>query len=42
MAWLLAFRKLSIRYDRTAATVTALTSLAITITGMRKLIKNNY
>lgn len=42
MAWLLAFRKLSTRYDRTTKTITALTTLAIAITGMRKLTKNNY
>lgn len=42
MAWLLAFRKRSTLYDRTAATITALTPLAIAITGMRKLAKNDY
>lgn len=42
MAWLLAFRKLSIHYDRTTATITALTTLAIAITGTRKPTKNNY
>lgn len=38
MAWMHGFRKLSTRHDRSAATITALTTLAITVTGMRKLI----
>jgi transposase len=38
MAWVLAFRKLATRYDRTAETITPLTTLAIAVTGMRKLI----
>lgn len=31
IAWLLAFHRLTIRYDRSAATITAVASLAITV-----------
>jgi hypothetical protein len=42
MAWVLAFRKLATRHDRTVETITALATIAIAITGMRKLAKTNY
>ena len=38
MAWVLAYRKLATRHDRTTATITSLTTLAIAVTGMHKLI----
>lgn len=37
MAWLLAFRRLSIRYDRSATTITALATLATTVICARRL-----
>jgi len=40
--WLLAFRRLAIRYDRSATTITALTTLAITIICVRRLPRKDY
>jgi transposase len=37
MAWLLGFRRLALRYDRTATTITALARLACTIVCHRRL-----
>lgn len=37
VGWLLAFRRLALRYDRTATTITALTTLAVTIICIRRL-----
>jgi transposase len=42
MSWMHGYRKLATRHDRTATTLTALATLAITITGMRKLTKPHY
>jgi transposase len=38
MSWMHGYRKLTPRYDRTTETITALATLAITITGARKLL----
>lgn len=37
VGWLLAFRRLALRYDRSATTITALTTLAATIICLRRL-----
>ncbi len=37
VAWLLSFRRLALRYDRTATTVTALATLACTLICHRRL-----
>lgn len=37
IGWLLAFRRLALRYNRTAATITALAKLAVTIICARQL-----
>ena len=42
IAWLLAFRRLAIRYDRSAATVTAVATLAITVICARRLPRKDY
>lgn len=42
MSWLLAFRRLALRYDRTAATITALTRLACTLICLRRLPTTDF
>ena len=42
ISWLLAFRRLAIRYDRSAATITALATLAITVICARRLPRKHY
>ena len=42
ISWLLAFRRLAIRYDRSAATITALATLAITVICARRLPRKDY
>ncbi|MFC4905119.1 transposase [Kocuria oceani] len=42
MSWLLAFRRLAVRYDRSATTITAVATLAITIICARRLPRKNY
>lgn len=42
ISWLLAFRRLAIRYDRSATTITALATLAITIICARRLPRKDY
>jgi transposase len=42
IAWLLAFRRLAIRYDRTATTITALATLAVTVIYARRLSPKDY
>jgi transposase len=37
MSWLLSFRRLALRYDRTTATLSALLTLACTLIGRRRL-----
>lgn len=37
VAWLLSFRRLMVRYDRSATTITALTTLACTLICHRRL-----
>jgi hypothetical protein len=37
IVWLLAFRRLAVHYDRSASTITAVATLAITITCTRRL-----
>ena len=37
IAWLLAFRRLAVRYDRSTVTFTAVATLAITIICARRL-----
>lgn len=37
IAWLLAFRRLAVRYDRSATTITAVATVAITIICARRL-----
>jgi transposase len=37
ISWLLAFRRLAIRYDRSATAITAVATLAITIICARQL-----
>jgi transposase len=37
MAWLLAYRRLALRYDRTATTITALAKLAMALICYRRL-----
>jgi transposase len=38
ISWLLAFRRLALRYDRTAATITALATLACALICYRRLL----
>jgi transposase len=42
ISWLLAFRRLAIRYDRSAATITAVATLAITVICARRLVRKDY
>ena len=42
VGWLLAFRRLALRYDRTATTITALAALAVTIICARRLRLVHY
>jgi transposase len=42
ISWLLAFRRLAIRYDRSATTITAVATLAITIICARRLPRRDY
>ncbi|WP_431606321.1 IS5 family transposase [Kocuria rosea] len=42
ISWLLAFRRLAIRYDRSAATITAVVTLAVTVICARRLLRKNY
>ncbi len=42
ISWLLAFRRLAIRYDRTAATVTGVATLAVTVVCARRLPRKNH
>ena len=42
ISWLLAFRRLAIRYDRSAATITAVITLAVTVICARRLLWKNY
>jgi transposase len=42
IAWLLAFRRLATRYDRTATTITALATLAVTVICARRLPRTDY
>ncbi|WP_438612766.1 IS5 family transposase [Kocuria sabuli] len=42
IAWLLAFRRLAVRYDRSAVTITAVATLAITIICARRLARKDY
>lgn len=42
VSWLLAFRRLALRYDRTEATITALATLAATMICIRRLTPDNY
>ncbi len=37
LGWLLSYKRLALRYDRTAATITALARLAITLIYARRL-----
>jgi transposase len=40
MSWLLSFRRLALRYDRTESTITALLSLACALICHRRLIQH--
>jgi transposase len=40
IGWLLSYKRLALRYDRTATTITALARLAITLICARRLPKN--
>ena len=42
ISWLLAFRRLAIRYDRSATTITAVATLAITVICARRLPRKDY
>ena len=42
ISWLLAFRRLAIRYDRSATTITAVATLAVTVICARRLPRNDY
>ena len=42
VSWLLAFRRLAVCYDRSATTITALATLAITIICVRRLPRKDY
>jgi transposase len=42
VGWLLTFRRLALRYDRSEATITALTTLAVTMICIRRLTPDNY
>ncbi|MGQ1798046.1 IS5 family transposase [Kocuria oceani] len=42
ISWLLAFRRLAIRYDRSATTITALATLAVTVICARRLPRKDY
>jgi hypothetical protein len=42
ISWLLAFRRLAIRYDRSATTITAVATLAITIICARRIPRKDY
>lgn len=40
VGWLLAFKRLALRYDRTAKTITALARLAVTLIAARLLVND--
>ncbi len=40
LGWLLSYKRLALRYDRTAVTITALARLAITLICARRLRRN--
>lgn len=42
ISWLLAFRRLAIRYDRSVTTITAVATLAITVICARRLPRKDY
>jgi transposase len=42
ISWLLAFRRLALRYDRSAATITAVAILAIIVICARRLPREDY
>jgi hypothetical protein len=42
ISWLLAFRRLAIRYHRSAVTITAVATLAVTVICARRLPRNDY
>ncbi|MFI7583469.1 IS5 family transposase [Kocuria sp. M1N1S27] len=42
IAWLLAFRRLAVRYDRSTVTITAVATLAITVICARRLPRKDY
>lgn len=42
VGWLLSYRRLALRYDRTATTITALATLAATMICARRLPTNDY
>ena len=42
VGWLLSYRRLALRYDRTATTITALATLAATMICARRLTTNDY
>ena len=42
ISWLLAFRRLAIRYDRSATTITAVATLAVTVICARRLPGKDY
>ena len=42
ISWLLALRRLAIRYDRSAVTITAVATLAVTVICARRLPRNDY
>ncbi len=40
LGWLLSYKRLALRYDRTAVTITALAQLAVTLICARRLPMN--
>lgn len=42
ISWLLAFRRLALRYDRRATTITAVATLAITVICARRPLRKDY
>ena len=42
IAWLLAFRRLAVRYDRSALTITAVATLAIAVICARQLPQKDH
>jgi transposase len=42
ISWLLAFRRLAIRYDRSATTITALATVAVTVICARRLPRKDH